>query len=424
MNVTVAAACAAGAPGATTTVATALAVYRPLTSSTGVQDQVYDGPGDVGTSVAVVTGPAAAVTVTTTDVTVPEPANTLPASRTAVAVKIVPSDAGALNETAVSAAAGAGSTSTAGAVSAATTPRAASAPIQRVRRSRAMGRWAERTDGCERRRGWSPALCSAAVEAAFFDLDKTVIAKASVVAFGTPLYKEGLISRRTILRGLWGQLVYLHLGADEDRIARMRSSVLALTKGWEQQRVRAIVEEALESVVAPIVFAEALELLRAHRAAGRMVVIVSASPEEIVGPLATYLGADHVDREPGATRRRGPLQRRDGLRRVRVGQGRRDPRARPSARARPRRRRTHTPTRRPTCPCSRPSATRSPSTPTASWRGWRPNAGGRSGCSPARCRYGRRSGRTLPVAAGAVAVLGGGAAWWWYARRSGTWPAG
>jgi len=45
------------------------------------------------------------------------------------------------------------------------------------------------------------------VEAAFFDLDKTVIAKASVVAFGTPLYKEGLISRRTILRGLWGQLV-------------------------------------------------------------------------------------------------------------------------------------------------------------------------------------------------------------------------
>jgi HAD superfamily hydrolase (TIGR01490 family) len=118
------------------------------------------------------------------------------------------------------------------------------------------------------------------VEAAFFDLDKTVIAKASVVAFGSPLYKEGLISRRTILRGLWGQLVYLHLGADEVRIARMR--------------VRAIVEEALESVVAPIVYAEALELLRTHRAAGRLVVIVSASPEEIVGPLARYLGVDEA----------------------------------------------------------------------------------------------------------------------------------
>ena len=122
------------------------------------------------------------------------------------------------------------------------------------------------------------------MEAAFFDLDKTVIAKASVVAFGTPFYREGLISRRTILRALWGQLVYLHLGADEAKIARMRSSVLALTKGWDQARVRAIVEEALEAVVEPIIFAEALELMDDHRAAGRLIVIVSASPEEIVGP--------------------------------------------------------------------------------------------------------------------------------------------
>ena len=132
------------------------------------------------------------------------------------------------------------------------------------------------------------------MEAAFFDLDKTVIAKASVVAFGSPLYREGLISRRTILRGLWGQLVYLHLGADEARIARMRASVLALTKGWERDRVREIVEEALESVVAPIVYAEALELIRTHRHAGRLVVIVSASPEEIVVPLAHYLGVDEA----------------------------------------------------------------------------------------------------------------------------------
>jgi HAD superfamily hydrolase (TIGR01490 family) len=130
------------------------------------------------------------------------------------------------------------------------------------------------------------------VEAAFFDLDKTVIAKASVVAFGTPLYRQGLISRRTILRGLWGQLVYLHLGADETKIARMRSSVLALTKGWDQARVRAIVEEALEAVVEPIIYAEALELMASHRDEGRLIVIVSASPEEIVLPLARYLGVD------------------------------------------------------------------------------------------------------------------------------------
>jgi HAD superfamily hydrolase (TIGR01490 family) len=135
-------------------------------------------------------------------------------------------------------------------------------------------------------------LLSRCVEAAFFVLDKTVIAKASMVAFGRPLYREGLISRRLLLRALYGQLIYMHLGADEARLARMRDSVLALTKGWSQARVREIVEETLDEVVEPIVYDEALDLIREHREAGRLVYIVSASPEEIVAPLARYLGVD------------------------------------------------------------------------------------------------------------------------------------
>ena len=132
------------------------------------------------------------------------------------------------------------------------------------------------------------------MEAAFFDLDKTVIARASMVAFGRPFYRHGLISRRLLLRGLWGQLVYLHVGADEARLARMRESVLALTQGWQQTQVRRIVREALSEVVTPIIYAEALELIDQHRAAGRRVFIVSASPEEIVQPLAEHLGVDEA----------------------------------------------------------------------------------------------------------------------------------
>src|SRR5581483_110007 len=135
-------------------------------------------------------------------------------------------------------------------------------------------------------------LVTVPIAAAFFDLDKTVIAKASMVAFGRSFYDEGLISRRLVLRGLWGQLVYMHLGASEQKLARMRESVLALTKGWDQNRVRAIVREALEQVVEPIIYAEALELIQQHQAEGRPVFIVSASPEEIVQPLAEYLGVD------------------------------------------------------------------------------------------------------------------------------------
>ena len=60
------------------------------------------------------------------------------------------------------------------------------------------------------------------MEAAFFDLDKTVIAKASMVAFGRPLYRQGLISRRLLVRALYGQLVYMHLGANEAKLDRMQ----------------------------------------------------------------------------------------------------------------------------------------------------------------------------------------------------------
>ncbi len=130
------------------------------------------------------------------------------------------------------------------------------------------------------------------MEAAFFDLDKTVIARASMVAFGRPLRREGFISRRLMLRALYGQLVYLLLGADEQRLERVREATLTLTRGWDRDHIRAIVEETLEEVVEPIIYDEALALIREHRAAGRLVMIVSASPEEVVAPLARHLGAD------------------------------------------------------------------------------------------------------------------------------------
>lgn len=125
--------------------------------------------------------------------------------------------------------------------------------------------------------------------AAFFDLDKTVIAKASMLAFGRTLYREGLISRALLVRALYGQLVYMHLGASHEKLDRMRESVLALTKGWEQARVQQIVEETLEAVIEPIVYKEALDLIDAHLGAGQEVWLVSTSPEEIVAPLGRYL---------------------------------------------------------------------------------------------------------------------------------------
>jgi HAD superfamily hydrolase (TIGR01490 family) len=130
------------------------------------------------------------------------------------------------------------------------------------------------------------------MEAAFFDLDKTVIAKAAMMAFGRPLHRAGYISRWLVVRTLYGQLVFRYLGADEARMAKMRETSLRLCRGWDRDKVSALVRETLTEVIEPLVFEEAMDLIEAHRAKGHRVYIVSASPEEIVLPLARYLGVD------------------------------------------------------------------------------------------------------------------------------------
>lgn len=130
------------------------------------------------------------------------------------------------------------------------------------------------------------------MEAAFFDLDKTVIARASMVAFGRSFRQAGMINRRVLARAAWNGLVFHTLGANEERMRKFRESALRITRGWNHEAVGSLVRDTLTAVIDPIVYDEALELIRDHREAGRLVFIVSASPEEIVIPLASYLGAD------------------------------------------------------------------------------------------------------------------------------------
>jgi HAD superfamily hydrolase (TIGR01490 family) len=133
-----------------------------------------------------------------------------------------------------------------------------------------------------------------ATAAAFFDLDKTIIARSSTFAFGRTFMRDGLLSPTTVLKGMYAQAVYQLVGADHDRMEQMRAAMLELTRGWEAERIRRLVREAMEEVVAPLVYQEALDLFEEHRAAGRDIWVVSSSGEEIVVPFAGYLGIRNV----------------------------------------------------------------------------------------------------------------------------------
>ncbi|HEY2044741.1 MAG TPA: HAD family hydrolase [Jatrophihabitans sp.] len=130
--------------------------------------------------------------------------------------------------------------------------------------------------------------------AAFFDLDKTIIAKSSTLAFGRPFYQGGLINRRTVLRSAYAQFVFALSGADADQMERMRNYLTAMCTGWDVQQIRDIVNETLHEIIDPLVYNEAVELIAEHKAAGRDVVIISSSGDEVVRPIGEMVGADHV----------------------------------------------------------------------------------------------------------------------------------
>ncbi|HEX7746859.1 MAG TPA: HAD-IB family hydrolase [Micromonosporaceae bacterium] len=130
--------------------------------------------------------------------------------------------------------------------------------------------------------------------AAFFDLDKTVIAKSSALAFGRPFYRDGLITRRDVVKSAYAQLMFRLGGTDEQTMARIRDYLATLCKGWQVDQVRQIVAETLHELINPYVYAEAAALILEHQAAGRDVVLVSASGEEMVRPIGELLGITDV----------------------------------------------------------------------------------------------------------------------------------
>jgi HAD superfamily hydrolase (TIGR01490 family) len=130
--------------------------------------------------------------------------------------------------------------------------------------------------------------------AAFFDLDKTIIATSSTLALGRTFYAAGLINRREVIRGAYAKFVYHLGGVDGDRMGRLRDDLARTVTGWEAEQVREIVADALLDLIDPLVYEEAVALIERHHMAGRAVVIVSTSGEEIVTPIGELLGADQI----------------------------------------------------------------------------------------------------------------------------------
>ena len=130
--------------------------------------------------------------------------------------------------------------------------------------------------------------------AAFFDLDKTIIATSSAYAFGREFLHNGLISPAEALQLSLAKASYMFSGLSSEGMDASRDQLTAMVTGWSVEEVRSIARDTMHHVVTPSIYAEARELIRAHRAAGDHVVIVSASATVLVDIIAEELGVEHV----------------------------------------------------------------------------------------------------------------------------------
>ncbi len=129
---------------------------------------------------------------------------------------------------------------------------------------------------------------------ALFDVDRTLLARSSVLALAGPLHAAGLLPVAGLLRALREQLVFTRGGADHARMERGRRLVAAQVAGWDRRTVVEVVEAALHSHLAPLVFAEARALVTEHRRRGDAVALVTTAAVEVAEPIARLVGAQHV----------------------------------------------------------------------------------------------------------------------------------
>jgi HAD superfamily hydrolase (TIGR01490 family) len=128
--------------------------------------------------------------------------------------------------------------------------------------------------------------------AAFFDLDRTLIRRSSVLALAGTFRRRGLISRLDLVKSAFWQVLFVLRGASTERVRSAAEDGMKILNGFSVQEMQQLVGGAMETVLRPLVYEEPLRLIQQHRERGERVYIVSATLQEIVQHIADDLGFD------------------------------------------------------------------------------------------------------------------------------------
>ena len=140
--------------------------------------------------------------------------------------------------------------------------------------------------------GGSPNSCAPRPRgAAFFDLDKTLMAGSSGIFFARAAYETGMISRRRLAKDVYENLRFRLLGSTDDRADVVRERVAEMIAGVRVRDLERLSPRVLSGVL-PRLYPQMLERAYAHQDDGLPVYILTAASQEMADLLARVLSFD------------------------------------------------------------------------------------------------------------------------------------
>ena len=125
---------------------------------------------------------------------------------------------------------------------------------------------------------------------AVFDLDRTLLPGSSLVALGRAMAAAGMVSRRRLVRAAVQEASFRRRGATDGSVEALRDDALSHIAGRRRAELHELVQQVAEQLVGQMTPA-ARFLVDRHRAAGDFVVVLSASPQELVEAVVARVGA-------------------------------------------------------------------------------------------------------------------------------------
>ncbi|MGH7786647.1 MAG: HAD-IB family hydrolase [Candidatus Binatia bacterium] len=127
--------------------------------------------------------------------------------------------------------------------------------------------------------------------AAFFDLDRTLVAGFSASAFVRELVRTGLVDTMALVQGV---AAAARFGLGGVGFSGFITDMVGVLKGMPESDLEAMGERLFSQELAASIYPESRALVHAHQKKGHTVAVVSSALRYQIEPVARDLGIEHV----------------------------------------------------------------------------------------------------------------------------------